>query len=221
MQHLITVLIASVAVGFFAALPIGPVNLLCIRRTLAFGAIFGFTAGLGAAVADGIFAAVVSFGLAWLQDLIAGQRIWLQLIGGALLVIFGYRAFLTEPHFRDADGINTRLAGRSSLVGSIASTFALAITNPGTVFGFTTAFSVMSGWTGPLEGIDPVFVVAGVSSGSALWWLTLATLIGRLHHSISDRTMVWINRGSGVVIASLGVIALGDVLLIAFGVLPR
>ncbi|HEX2594264.1 MAG TPA: LysE family transporter [Rhizomicrobium sp.] len=215
-MHAVTVLLASAFVGFFAALPIGPVNLLCIRRTLAYGTIYGFLAGLGAAVADGIFAAVVSFGLAWLQDLIAGQRIWLQLIGGALLVFFGYRAFITQPHARDAAGINTRLAGRSSVVGSIASTFALAITNPGTVFGFTTAFSAMSGFTGPLDGIDPLFVVAGVTGGSTLWWLTLATLIGRLHHSISDRTMQLINRISGLVIAGLGVIVLGDVLLIAF-----
>jgi threonine/homoserine/homoserine lactone efflux protein len=215
-MHIIAVILASVGVGFFAALPIGPVNLLVIRRTLAYGTIFGFTAGLGAAAADGIFAAVISFGLAWLQDLIAGQRIWLQLIGGALLIIFGYRAFMTKPHFRDAGGINTRLAGRSSLVSSIASTFALAITNPGTVFGFTTAFSAVSGFTGPFVGIDPLFVVAGVTGGSALWWLTLSTLIGRLHHSISDHTMEIINRASGVVIAGLGVVVLADVLLVIF-----
>src|SRR4051812_14491799 len=102
MQHLITVLVASAAVGFFAALPIGPVNLMVIRRTLAFGAVFGFTAGLGAAAADGIFAAVIAFGLTWLQELIHGYRQWLELIGGSLLGFFGFRAFLSEPHFRDA-----------------------------------------------------------------------------------------------------------------------
>lgn len=216
MQHLIAVIIASVGVGFFAALPIGPVNLLCIRRTLAYGAIYGFLAGLGAAAADGIFSAAVSFGLAWLQDLIAGQRIWLQLIGGALLVIFGYRAFMTKPHSRDPDDANTKQAGRSSIVSSIASTFALAITNPGTVFGFTTAFSSLSGFMGPLDGFDPLIVVVGVVGGSTLWWLTLATLIGRLHHSISDRTMEMINKASGVVIAVLGLVVLGDVIKIIY-----
>jgi len=207
-MHPLTVLLASAFVGFFAALPIGPVNLLCIRRTLAFGSIFGFTAGLGAAAADGIFAAVIAFGLTWLQELIHGYRMWLELVGGALLVFFGFRAFITEPHFRDAEGINTKIAGRSSLVSSIASTFALAITNPATLLGFTAMFSSLSGLMGPIGGLDPLFVVAGVAGGSTLWWLTLATLIGRLHHSISDNTMRHINQISGVVIGLFGVAVL-------------
>jgi threonine/homoserine/homoserine lactone efflux protein len=198
-------------VGFFAALPIGPVNLLVIRRTLAFGSIFGFVAGLGAAAADGIFAAVIAFGLTWLQDLIHGYQMWLELIGGALLVFFGFRAYLTEPHFRDAEGINTKVAGKSSQNTAIASTFALAITNPATLLGFTAMFSALSGLMGTLAGIDPAFVVLGVAGGSTLWWLTLATLIGRLHHSISDHTMLVINRVSGVVIALFGLLVLGDV----------
>lgn len=211
-MHPLTVLLASAFVGFFAALPIGPVNLLCIRRTLAFGAIFGFSAGLGAALADGIFAAVIAFGLTWLQELIHGYRQWLELIGGSLLVFFGFRAFLTEPHFRDAQGINSKIAGRSSLVSSIASTFALAITNPATLIGFTAMFSSLSGLMGPLSGFDPLLVVAGVAGGSTLWWLTLATLIGRLHHSISDNTMRHINQISGVVIGLFGVAVLVHVL---------
>jgi threonine/homoserine/homoserine lactone efflux protein len=210
-MHPLTVLLASAFVGFFAALPIGPVNLLCIRRTLAFGSIFGFTAGLGAAAADGIFAAVIAFGLTWLQELIHGYREWLELVGGSLLVFFGFRAFMTEPHFRDAQGVNTKLAGRSSLVSSIASTFALAITNPATLIGFTAMFSSLSGLMGPIGGLDPLFVVLGVAGGSTLWWLTLATLIGRLHHSISDHTMKLINQVSGVVIALIGLVVLGDV----------
>lgn len=211
-MHPLTVLLASAFVGFFAALPIGPVNLLCIRRTLAYGSIFGFTAGLGAAAADGIFAAVIAFGLTWLQELIHGYRMWLELIGGALLVFFGFRAFVTEPHFRDAEGINTKTAGRSSLVSSIASTFALAITNPATLIGFTAMFSSLSGLMGPIGGLDPLFVVAGVAGGSTLWWLTLATLIGRLHHSISDNTMRHINQISGVVIGLFGLAVLAHVL---------
>ncbi|HEY1709759.1 MAG TPA: LysE family transporter [Rhizomicrobium sp.] len=216
-MHILTVLLASLAVGFFAALPIGPVNLMCIRRTLAFGALYGFLAGLGAAAADGIFAAVIGFGLTWLQELIRGYRILLQLVGGALLVFFGYRAFVAKPHFKEtADRGNAKSAGRASLVSSIASTFALAITNPATLLGFTAMFSSLSGLMGPLGGFDPLFVVAGVAGGSTLWWLTLSTLIGQLHHSISAATMVLINRMSGVVIAVFGLVVLGDVLVTVY-----
>lgn len=210
-MHVLIVLIASAVVGFFAALPIGPVNLLVIRRTLAFGSIFGFVAGLGAASADGIFAAVIAFGLTWLQDLIHGYRMWLELIGGSLLVFFGFRAFFTEPHFRDAEGINTKVAGKSSQNSAIAATFALAITNPATLLGFTAMFSALSGFMGTIAGIDPLFVVLGVAGGSTLWWLTLSTLIGLLHHSISDHTMLVINEVSGVVIALFGLAVLVDV----------
>src|SRR5262245_60187767 len=143
-MQLVALLVAGALIGFFAAVPIGPVNLLCIRRTLALGMIAGFLGGLGAAAADGIFAAVVAFGLTAIKSLLKDYQPILELIGGVLLVFFGYREYVARPHMRDVDG-TLKSAGRASLPGAIATTFALAITNPATAFGFAISFSAVSG----------------------------------------------------------------------------
>ena len=84
--------------GLIAAVPIGPVNLICIRRSFAFGPLNGFVSGLGAALGDGVFAAITGLGLTWVAQLIEGYATIIELIGGALLVWFGYRTFMAPPH---------------------------------------------------------------------------------------------------------------------------
>ncbi|HMH63975.1 MAG TPA: LysE family transporter, partial [Rhizomicrobium sp.] len=79
---------SGVIMGLVAAVPIGPVNLICIRRTFAFGSVNGFMSGLGAALGDGIFAAITGFGLTWIAQLIEGYATIIELIGGAMLVWF-------------------------------------------------------------------------------------------------------------------------------------
>lgn len=85
--------LSGVVMGLIAAVPIGPVNLICIRRSFAYGPVNGFMSGLGAALGDGVFAAITGFGLTWVAQLIEGYATIIELIGGALLVWFGWRSF--------------------------------------------------------------------------------------------------------------------------------
>jgi threonine/homoserine/homoserine lactone efflux protein len=165
---------------------------------------------LGAAAADGIFATIIAFGLTAIKSLLEGYQPLLEFVGGALLVFFGYREFVARPHDRGDEG-TLKKAGRASLPGAIASTFALAITNPATAFGFAISFSAVSGLLDTTTFFSPLFLVLGVMSGSTLWWLTLATIIGRIHHAISSDTMVRINRVCGIVVMLFGLALLGHV----------
>src|ERR1700691_3322307 len=88
---------AGVIMGLIAAVPIGPVNLICIRRTFAFGPVNGFVSGLGAALGDGVFAAIMGFGLTWVAHLIKDYALIIELIGGALMVWMGYKTFVSPP----------------------------------------------------------------------------------------------------------------------------
>src|ERR1051326_9350166 len=90
MEFIVTIL-SGVVIGIIVAAPIGPVNLICIRRTFAFGPVNGFVSGLGAALGDGVFAAVTGLGLTWVAQLIEGYAAIIELIGGLLLVWFGVR----------------------------------------------------------------------------------------------------------------------------------
>lgn len=81
----------GLALGFSIAAPVGPIGVLCIRRTLTDGRLVGFVSGLGAATADMLYGAVAAFGLTAVAAVLTGQRVWLGLIGGVFLLYLGLR----------------------------------------------------------------------------------------------------------------------------------
>jgi threonine/homoserine/homoserine lactone efflux protein len=199
----IYLILSGVVMGLIAAVPIGPVNLICIRRTFAFGPLNGFVSGLGAAMGDGIFAAIMGFGLTWIAQLIEGYATIIELIGGAMMVYMGYRTFISPPAPRCADD-KTDGEG-TNLLRAMASTFALTITNPVTLLSFGVMFASLGGLAGGAGSFnDASFVVGGVVGGSAGWWLALTTVIGLFHARIEERAMRMINRICGVLVILCG-----------------
>jgi threonine/homoserine/homoserine lactone efflux protein len=197
---------SGVVMGLVAAVPIGPVNLICIRRSFAFGPVNGFMSGLGAALGDGVFAAVTGFGLTWVAMLIEGYAPIIELIGGAMLVWFGWRTFTAPPMVRGVDE-GDRVG--ANLLRAMVSTFALTVTNPATLLAFTAMFASLGGLAGGAGSyVDAGFVVAGVVGGSAGWWLALTTVIGLFHARIDEKVMKRINQGSGVLVAIFGLVVL-------------
>src|ERR1700761_9555172 len=97
LMYVLLLVSTGIVIGLIVAAPIGPVNLICIRRTLAYGPLNGFMAGLGAAVGDGVFAAVIGFGVTAVAHWIEGYSLYLQVVGGILLLSFGVHTYLTLP----------------------------------------------------------------------------------------------------------------------------
>jgi threonine/homoserine/homoserine lactone efflux protein len=208
-MHYLLLIASGIIMGLIAAVPVGPVNLICIRRTFAFGPVNGFVSGLGAALGDGIFAAITGLGLTWVAQLIEGYATIIELIGGAMLVVFGYRAFWAQALPRETEASADK--GGATLVGAIVSTFALTITNPATLLAFTAMFAGLGGLAGGAGSYnDAAFVVAGVVGGSAGWWLVLTGIIGLFHARIDAGAMQMINRISGALVALFGVAVLGN-----------
>jgi len=200
-------ILSGVGMGLFAAVPIGPVNLICIRRSFAFGTVNGFVSGLGAALGDGIFAAITGFGLTWIAQLIEGYATVIELAGGAMMVWMGYRIFVAPPVLRCPDDKND--SEGTNLAHAMASTFLLTITNPATLLAFTVFFAGLGGLAGGAGTFhDAGFVVAGVILGSAGWWLALTSFIGLYHTRIDEKAMRRINRGSGFLVAVFGLVVL-------------
>jgi threonine/homoserine/homoserine lactone efflux protein len=198
----------GIVIGLIVAAPIGPVNLICLRRTLAYGPLNGFFSGLGAALGDGMFAAITAFGLTFAAQVIEGYSIPLKASGGLALLIFGIHIFRSDVTLlRDQD----EAEGSASLLGAIVSTFLLTLANPATLFGFTALFAGL----GTLVGDEALFgdaamMVLGVLAGSTLWWFTLSALVGIFHKHIEPKVMRNINHAFGVVVTLFGVVVLGD-----------
>lgn len=206
----IVLVIAGIIIGLIAAAPIGPVNLICIRRTLAFGSLNGFVSGMGAAIGDGVFAVVAAFGLTAVAQTIEGVSPALQFAGGTLLLFFGMHTYLTQPspHGKRQTG-TVQESAASTLARTIVSTFILTMTNPATMFGFAAMFAGLGGLTGDsMNYVQACIVVGGVFAGSALWWFTLTTVVGTFHAKIDEAVMRVINHLSGIAISAFGIAVL-------------
>jgi threonine/homoserine/homoserine lactone efflux protein len=213
MENLALQIIGGAIIGVLVAAPIGPVNLICIQRTLAYGSLNGFFSGLGGAVGDCVFAAVSAFGLTAISRLIEGYSMTLKIVGGIILLGYGIHNFyakVTDPRSGCPD--ETKTAGDATLFAAIAGTFALTITNPATLIGFAALFAGF----GAIAGEDATFadaaaVVLGVFMGSTLWWFAITTLTGTFHRHIDAGAMRTINHVSGAIVVAFGLLVLADV----------
>jgi threonine/homoserine/homoserine lactone efflux protein len=188
----------GLAIGFAIAAAIGPIGLLCIRRTLVEGVPVGVASGLGAATADGLYASIAAFGLTALSDLLVGARRPLGVVGGAFLVVLAIRQFRSHPSAAPD-------APPRSLLAAWATTAGLTLANPATILSFAAAFVGLG-----LAGHDlpsAAALVAGVTSGSSAWWLMLAALVAAFRPRLGPAGLARLAAGSSVLIGLLGATA--------------
>ena len=192
----------GLAIGFSIAAPVGPIGVLCIRRTLAEGRASGIVSGLGAATADALYGCIAGFGLTFISNFLVSQQTWLRLLGGLFLCYLGLRTLLAKPAERAAT------ASGSGLLGAYASTFFLTLTNPMTIISFAAIFAGLglAGATGSYSAAG--ILVLGVFSGSAAWWLLLGGGVGLFREKVNSGLLQWINRFSGAIITVFGLLAL-------------
>jgi threonine/homoserine/homoserine lactone efflux protein len=195
-------------IGFSIAAPVGPIGVLCIRRTLADGRAAGLVSGLGAATADGFYGAVAAFGLTAISGFLLGISAATRLLGGLFLCYLGLRTFLSKPA-PAASAASSSKEANLQLPSAYLSTLGLTLTNPTTILSFVAVFAGLGlGAETAHDYASAVLMVLGVFIGSALWWITLSIGVGLLRNRIESRAMLWVNRLSGCVIAAFGVAAL-------------
>jgi threonine/homoserine/homoserine lactone efflux protein len=189
-------------IGISIAAPVGPIGVLCIRRTLAEGRLSGLVSGLGAAAADGIYGIIAGFGLTFISSFLVSQQIWLGLLGGAFLCYLGIRTLLSQPVQKV---IQTK---KSGLGANYFSIFILTLTNPMTILSFAAIFAGLGLAQSESNYAAALLLVVGVFSGSAAWWLLLSFGVGLFRTRVTHQWMVWINRVSGGIILILGIISI-------------
>ena len=198
-------LLKGVVIGFSIAAPVGPIGVLCIRRSLAQGRETGLVTGLGAATADAGYGYVAAFGLTAISSFLVGQRLWLGLLGGLFLCYLGVRTFRSRPAEQAAD-----LHG-NGLIAAYLSTLLLTLTNPMTILTFMAVFAGLGLGRSP-DYFSAGAMVAGVFVGSALWWLLLSSAVALFRSRVTSDWMRAVNRLAGGVMIAFGLYSLSTVL---------
>lgn len=176
--------------GFLLAATVGPMWVLCFRRTLEQGALAGLASGMGIAAADGLYGAVAAFGLTAVSGFLLRYAFWIGLLGGAFLVYLGIRTLLSRPELAPST------SNPSGLVQGFLSTLGLTLANPPTILAFAAIFAGLGLVTSDYG--SAALVVLGVFLGSAAWWVLLAAGAGWLRHRVGPALFRAINIVSGL-----------------------
>lgn len=201
---------SAFALGFFIAMPVGPISLLILRRTVTGGLAVGAATGFGAAIADSIYAALAAFGLSAVTAVLVDQAHWLGIIGGLVLVWLGIGGLRAAG--RRGDDLPTAAGGGAMVkVGSVVPAFAsavgLTLTNPLTVISFAGAFAGI-GLAAAAGPVAATATVVGLGLGSLTWQLAIVVAAGGARHWLRPAVLVWIDRLSGIVLVVFGASAL-------------
>ncbi|MHC1702756.1 MAG: LysE family translocator [Tenuifilaceae bacterium] len=200
-------LLKGIMIGLLASIPLGPIGVICIQRTINKGRLSGFISGLGAAVADTIFAAIAGFSLTLIIVFIEERRLIIEFVGGIIVILLGIKTFYTNP----INQLRRHKKQKNKLIEDFVSVLLLTITNPFAIFLFVAMFAALNiAYEGDhlLLSFVPML---GVLLGGSLWWFTLSSLVNMFRTKFRLKQLWWINKIAGAVIFLLGILALINV----------
>ncbi len=198
----------GILIGIAMAAPVGPLALLCIRRSLTKGHLEGVATGLGVALADGFYALVTALGLSAVSSFVLERKEYLFMGGGIMLVLLGVRALKNPPSLSEADSALEKLHPKG-FITTLLQTSLITLTNPMTIVTFIAAFSAV-GFEGQQTPWQATTISLGVFSGSLLWFILLSLTVSYFRKKVTLPVYRMINTVSGALLIGYGIIVLDD-----------
>jgi threonine/homoserine/homoserine lactone efflux protein len=195
----------GIAIGLAIAAPVGPVAVLCIRRTLAHGIAQGFATGIGAVTADVFFGSAASFGVAAVSGLVLTYENWLRSAGGLFMLVLGVRTYFQKSKPSENQGT-------SPILRAYGTAFFLTITNPITIFAFTAIFAGFGVVSDNMSVDDTLSLMGGVTVGCIAWWCGMTLITNHFRARFSNDSHVWLHHLSGGLLVLFGIASIGSLL---------
>ncbi|SFL48785.1 LysE family translocator [Pelosinus propionicus] len=194
-------LVKGLILGFSIAAPVGPIGILCIRRTLTQGMRTGLAAGLGAATADLFYGSIAAFGLTIITNVFVDNSLYFRIVGSGFLFYLGYGTFIDKPA-----SIKEEIY-QDGWIRAYLTTFFLTITNPMTILSFSAVFAGFGMIDAKDDFLSSCLLVTGVFLGSCLWWFILSGMVHLLRHRFNYQRLIWVNRMSGILIIGFAIVS--------------
>jgi threonine/homoserine/homoserine lactone efflux protein len=203
-------MIKGIITGLLVSVPLGPIGILVIQRTLNKGRMSGFVSGLGATVADTIFALIAGLGLSIIINFIRDRQIFFQVAGGLFVIYIGLKIFYTNP----VKALKLQRMNKTMLSQDFVSVFLLTISNPLAIFIFLAIMAAINIAGSDMNFFQLSILLAGVFTGAAVWWFFLSFLANRFRKKIRLRSIWWMNKITGTAVFVFGIVVLVSVWLL-------
>ena len=183
-------------IGLAVSVPLGPIGVLIIQRTVNKNRFSGFFSGMGAATSDGIYAIIAGFSLTWIIDFVRQYQLTFQTLGALIIFFLGVHIFLKNP-VKDIRKLRKK---GTTYFQDFASIFLITFPNPLVIFVFLAVFASTGIVLNIARPYQSFFVVFGVFAGACSWWLILTTIVSLFKHRFNLRLLWWFNKVAGVMI---------------------
>lgn len=192
----LTLLLKGILIGFLVSIPLGPIGILVIQRTVNKSRIAGLLSGMGAALSDTLYAVIAGFSLTFVIDFIRENELLFQAFGALVVLALGIHIFFKDPV---TDLRRNRHKGNTHFQ-DIISSFLVTISNPLTVFVFLAVFTSSGVAINMEKPYHSFFVILGIFTGAFIWWFSLSGIVSLVKHKINLRILWWINKTAGILI---------------------
>ena len=203
-EGMLEIIIKGVLIGLCISVPLGPIGMLTIQRTLNRGQRYGIATGLGATFSDLIYTIITLFFLSFVLDFIEDHRFVIELIGSLIVAFFGWYIFRSNP----ATQPKPNESNKHSLIRDFMTSFGLTISNPFILFVLIALFARFQ-FIGPKTTLFvSICGILSILGGALIWWNLLTLLVNKFKSKLNMRELKLINQITGLIIFLIGTIGL-------------
>lgn len=201
---MIDIILKGFIIGLSISVPLGPIGMLCIQRTLSKGRKFGFFTGLGATASDLVYTIITLFFLSFIIQTIEQYKFIIQLAGTLIIFLFGLYIFKSNPSTQPI--LNE--PKKESILGDFITSFFLTLSNPLIVFVIIALFARFEFINIKTTLTHSLIGILSILGGAIFWWSTLTYLVGKFKNKLNMRGLKIINQLTGSIIMLIGIIGL-------------
>ena len=201
---MLNTIIEGITIGLCTSIPVGPIAILIIQRTLQKGRLHGFFSGLGAASSDTFYALLALIGLSVVLSFIEENKLIIQIAGSSIMMLFGVYIFFQNP----AKNIEKSKTEKSSYWQDYLTSFLLTLSNPLMIFLYIGLFAQYNFISSESHFVEIAIGICSVFTGAALWWFLITLLASIFRKRFNIRGLWILNKATGLLIFVIALVAL-------------
>jgi len=201
---MLEIIIKGILIGLCISVPLGPIGMLTIQRTLNRGPKYGIATGLGATTSDLIYTIITLFFLSFVLDFIEEHRFVIELVGSLVVALFGWYIFQSNPATQPKPNETVK----HSLLSDFVTSFGLTFSNPLVLFVLIALFARFQFIGNKTTLFVSICGILSILGGALLWWNLLTILVSKFKNKLNMRELKLINQITGIIILLIGTIGL-------------